>query len=303
MNKRELLRKITTFHLTARDLAEDLLAGEFTSVFRGQGMEFDEVRHYEIGDDVRTIDWNVSARFGTPYVKLYREEREISLCIVLDCSASMHSGSSALSRYEQGVLAAALLAFSAERTGQRVGAVFFGKDITRIFSPRKGRAHIMAVLSAALDERPEERGSGLGKALAGTARLLQNRRFRRNSPRSLVVVISDFMCLNWEQELAALCADHDVIACRVGDPLENEMSDAGLVTFEDQETGYLLHAPTSFRSFRESWTEWHEERANLWQAICRRRGAVALPLSTADDAAPVLARFFRNQAGFSRRRR
>jgi uncharacterized protein (DUF58 family) len=295
MNKRELLRKITTFHLTARDLAEDLLAGEFTSVFRGQGMEFDEVRHYEAGDDIRTIDWNVSARFGTPYVKLYREEREISLCIVLDCSASMHSGSGALSRYEQGVLAAALLAFSADRTGQRVGAVFFAADITRIFNPRKGRAHIMAMLSAALDEGPGEAGSGLGTALAGTARLLQTRRFRRNSPRSLVVVISDFMCLSWEQELAALCADHDVIACRVSDPLDLEMNSAGLITLEDNETGFSLHAPTASRAFRDSWAEWHEERANLWQAICRRRGAIALPLSTTDDAAPVLARFFRRR--------
>ncbi|MDR2247745.1 MAG: DUF58 domain-containing protein, partial [Treponema sp.] len=105
MDKRDLLRKISTFPLVARDPAEDLLAGGFTSVFRGQGMEFDEVRRYEAGDDVRRIDWNVSARFGAPYVKLYREEREISLCLVLDCSASMHTGSRALNRYEQGVLA------------------------------------------------------------------------------------------------------------------------------------------------------------------------------------------------------
>jgi uncharacterized protein (DUF58 family) len=126
MDKRELLRKISAFHLIARDLAEELLAGEFTSVFRGQGMEFDGVRRYETGDDVRSIDRNVSARFGTPYIKLYREEREISLCVVLDCSASMHTGSQDLTRYEQGVLAAALLAFSAERTGQRVGALLFG---------------------------------------------------------------------------------------------------------------------------------------------------------------------------------
>jgi uncharacterized protein (DUF58 family) len=284
-------------------MAEDLLAGEFTSVFRGQGMEFDEVRRYEAGDDVRRIDWNVSARFGTPYVKLYREEREISLCLVLDCSASMHTGFQALSRYEQGVLAAALLAFSAERTGQRVGAVFFAEDITRVFRAGKGRQHIMAVLSAALDARPAGRGSGLGKALEGTARLLRARHFRRNSPRSLVAVISDFMCIGWEREMAALCADHDVIAVRLGDPADLEMGDAGLVSLEDNETGHKLYAATSFRSFREPWAAWHEERARLWQAVCRRWGAAALSLSTAEDAVPVLARFFRNQgAALSRRR-
>jgi uncharacterized protein (DUF58 family) len=303
MDKHDLLRKISTFPLIAADLAEDLLAGDFVSVFRGQGMEFDEVRRYEAGDDVRRIDWNVSARFGTPYVKLYREEREISLCLVLDCSASMHTGSGVLSRYEQGVLAAALLAFSAERTGQRVGALFFAEDITRVFRAGKGRAHIMAVLSAALDARPAGRGSGLGKALEGTARLLRARHFRRNSPRSLVAVISDFMCINWEREMAALCADHDVIAIRLSDPADLEIGDAGLVSLEDNETGHRLYAATAFRSFRESWAAWHRDRDKLWQAACRRWGAATLPLSTAEDAVPVLARFFRNQgAAFPRRR-
>jgi uncharacterized protein (DUF58 family) len=266
-------------------------------------MEFDEVRRYEAGDDVRRIDWNVSARFGAPYVKLYREEREISLCLVLDCSASMYTGSQALNRYEQGVLAAALLAFSAERTGQGVGALFFAEDITRVFRAGKGRAHIMAVLSAALDGRPGGRGSGLGKALEGTARLLRARHFGRKSPRSLVAVISDFMCLGWERELAALCAAHDVIAIRISDPLDFEIGDAGLVGLEDNETGCRLYAAASFRSFRESWAAWHEDRARVWQAVCRRWGAAALPLSTAEDAAPALARFFRNPGLGARGRR
>jgi uncharacterized protein (DUF58 family) len=266
-------------------------------------MEFDEARRYEAGDDVRRIDWNVSARFGTPYVKLFREEREISLCLVLDCSASMYTGSQALSRYEQGALAAALLAFSAERTGQRVGAVFFAEDILRVFRARKGRAHVMAMLNAALDKRPDGRGSGLGKALEGTARLLQTRHFRRNSPRSLVAVISDFMCLSWEREMAALCADHDVIAIRICDPADLEMIDAGLINIEDNETERGLYAASSSRSFKESWAAWHEDRASRWQAACRRLGAAALSLSTADDAAPGLARFFRNHGAARKRRR
>jgi uncharacterized protein (DUF58 family) len=266
-------------------------------------MEFDEARRYEAGDDVRRIDWNVSARFGTPYVKMFREEREISLCLVLDCSASMFTGSQALSRYEQGALAAALLAFSAERTGQRVGAVFFAKDILRVFRARKGKANVMAMLNAALDARTGGRGSGLGKALEGTARLLQSRHFRRNSPRSLVAVISDFMCLSWEREMAALCADHDVIAIRISDPADLDMVDAGLVDIEDNETDRRLYAASSSRSFKESWKAWHEDRASRWQTACRRLGAASLTLSTADDAAPVLARFFRNHGAARKRRR
>ena len=154
MDRHELLAKITTLPLAARGLAEDLLSGDFRSVFKGQGIEFDEVRRYETGDDIRSIDWNVSARFGTPYVKMYREEREMTVCLILDNSASMHGASGSLSRWEQGVIAAALIAFSAEQAGQRVSAVFFDREIRTIFPPRKGRPHTMAMISAAIEARP-----------------------------------------------------------------------------------------------------------------------------------------------------
>jgi uncharacterized protein (DUF58 family) len=292
MERHELLQKITAFPLASRDLAEDLLAGEFASVFRGRGVEFEEVRQYEAGDDIRSIDRNVSARFGKPFVKLYREERELTVVIVLDCSVSMRSGGGfpaggkeGLSRYEQGVLAAALIAFSAERAGQRVGAVFFDRDVTNVYKPRRGRPHVLAVISAALGAENPARGSGLGAALSGTGRLLKR--------RSLAVVISDFLCVNWEQELGGLCARHDVIAVRISDPLDREMPNLGLTAMEDGETGCRLYAPAFSPSFRAAWSEWHEDRARLWQAVCRRAGAARLELSTADDAAGVLARFFR----------
>jgi uncharacterized protein (DUF58 family) len=294
MERHELLRKIAAFHLVSRDMAEDLLAGEFASIFRGQGMEFDEVRQYEAGDDIRSIDRNVSARFGKPFVKLYREERELTVFIVLDCSASMRSGGisqdagkSVLTRYEQGVLAAALIAFSAERTGQRVGAMFFDRDITRVYSPRKGKAHVLTMISAALEAENPGRGSGLGAALSGTGRLLKR--------RSLVVVISDFLCVNWEQELGDLCVRHDVIAVRITDPLDREIPGIGLAALEDGETAYRFHALTSSSSFRAAWSEWHEDRSRLWQSICRRSGATRLELSTAADAPGILARFFRGE--------
>jgi uncharacterized protein (DUF58 family) len=294
MERHELLRKIASFHLASRDLAEDLLAGEFSSVFKGQGIEFDEVRQYEAGDDIRSIDRNVSARFGKPFVKLYREERELTVYIVLDCSASMHSGgilaeagNIALTKYEQATLAAALIAFSAERTGQRVGAVFFDRDISRVYRPRRGRSYVLAVISAALQAENPRRGSGLGAALSGTARLLKR--------RSLVAVISDFLCVNWEQELRDLCAKHDVIAVRITDPLDRELPGIGLAALEDRETAYRFHAPAFSSSFRAAWSEWHEDRGRLWQAICRRAGAARLELSTAADASGVLARFFRGE--------
>jgi uncharacterized protein (DUF58 family) len=297
VDRHELLRKIITLPIAASFLAEDLLAGDFRSVFRGQGIEFDEVRHYERGDDIRSIDWNASARFGMPFVKMYREERELTVLIVLDTSASMFSGGRALkpeagglalpSRYEQGLLAAALIAFSAERTGQRLGALFFVREIDRVFPPRKGRRHTMAILSRALqfqDQRPSSRGSSLGAALAGAGRLLKR--------RSLVVLISDFFCRNWERELGDLARGHDVIALRIRDPLDGEMPDLGLIPMEDPETGVSFYAPTAFPAFRTAWAQWHEEREKLWARLCRRAGAAGLEISTAGDVSQSLFRFF-----------
>jgi uncharacterized protein (DUF58 family) len=282
LDRYELLRKITTFPLAARGLAEDLLSGDFRSVFKGQGIEFDEVRHYERGDDVRSIDWNVSARFGTPYVKMYREERELTVCLVLDESASMFTAD--MRRRDQAILAAALVAFSAERAGQRIGAVCFDREITRVFSPRKGRSHIMSIISGLLSVTEGGKGSGLGTALEGTGRLLKR--------RSLVVILSDFLCVNWEQELGYLCARHDVIAIGITDPLDKEIPNLGLLTMEDSETGVTLHAPTGFSSFRSAWAEWHSDRTKLWKALCHRCGASYVELSTAEDAPTVLTRFF-----------
>jgi uncharacterized protein (DUF58 family) len=215
---------------------------------------------------------------------MYREERDLTVFLVLDTSASMKSSAAPLTPFEQGVLAAALLAFAAERAGQRVGAVFFDREITRVVPPRKGRSLVRTILTGALRDGEGGRGSCLGAALLGAGRLLKR--------RSLVAVISDFLAVNWEEELGALCRKHDVIAIRIGSPPDEEMPSLGLVTLEDPETGLVLHGPTGFASFRSAWAEWHRERALFWRNLCRRSGAAFLDLSTADDAPAALIRFF-----------
>jgi uncharacterized protein (DUF58 family) len=294
LDRRELLRRIATFPLLARGLAEDLLSGDFRSVFKGQGIEFDEVRRYEPGDDARSIDWNVSARFGAAYSKLYREERELTVFLVVDASASMFAAAAAdgdspgaalrMRRWDQAILAAALVAFSAERAGQRIGAVSFDREIRRVFRPRKGRSHAMSVISALLSIGEGGRGSGLALALEGTGRLLKR--------RSLVVILSDFFSIGWEQELGHLCSRHDVIVIGLTDPLDRDMPNLGLIAMGDPETAAALHAPTGFPSFRSAWADWHNDRITLWKALCRRCGAAYLELSTAEDAPTALTRFF-----------
>lgn len=284
MDRRELLSRITSFPLVSERLAEELLSGDFRSVFKGQGIEFDEVRHYERGDDVRSIDWNVSARFGTPYVKQFREEHELTVALVLDASASMHTGSGSFSRYDQALLSAALCAFSAERAGQKIAALYFDSGIRKIYPARKGRSHILALLLEGLDADVQAGGSALGKALAGTGRLLKR--------RSLILVFSDFLCMDWEWELARLSRDHDVIAVRISDPLDTEMPDLGLLQVRDPETGIELQAPSGFRSFRKAWEQRNNERTDAFMTFCKRHGTAYLEISTQDDPAAEFSRFF-----------
>jgi uncharacterized protein (DUF58 family) len=301
METSELLRIITTLPVISDGLAEEMLAGNFNSIFKGQGMEFDEVRHYEAGDDIRSIDWNASARFGTPFVKMFREERELTILILIDISPSMHRGYQAesLSPYEQAIICAALIAFSAEHTGQQAGAFFFDRDIEKVFPPRKGRRHIMSLVTAALQyqnnvpPRRDNRGSDIASALKGAQRLLKK--------RSLVVLLSDFFSINWEQELGSLCKKHDLIALRICDP--PELPYPGLITLEDPETGVRIEAPAGLESFKESWLQWRQERYAQWETQCRRSGASFLELSTEDDAPALLLKFFGSGRSRYRRRK
>jgi uncharacterized protein (DUF58 family) len=289
LERSELLRRIKTFPLVASALTEDLLSGGFRSVFRGNGIEFEEVRCYEQGDDVRFIDRNVSARFGKPYVKLYREERELTVFIALDCSASMFAGcKSDVNRFEQALLAAALIGFSAERAGQRFGAAVFDNEIRHLFKPGRGRAHLMAVVSSALGAVPRAYGSTLSSAIRCAGSLLKR--------RSLVILISDFRCPDWDVEISALTGKHDFIAVKIGDPFDYELPKLGLITMEDPESGRTVQAPAAFPSFRREWREWNEERHAAWDSACRRLGISRLELSTSDDAASVLKTFFQGRS-------
>jgi len=303
MDTHELLGRISRLPIVADGLAEDMLSGNFRSVFKGQGLEFDEARHYQWGDDAKAIDWNASARLGVPFIKMFKEERELSILLLLDTSASMRSptiihgkNTQTLNPYEQALVSAALIAFSAERSGQRVGAFLFDREIDRVFPPRKGRRNVLAIISGALQfHKPgsgkivqQKSGNGnssnLYNAITGAQRLLKR--------RSMVVLISDFFSTGWEQELGNLGRKHDVIAIRVVNPHDDDLPDLGLIAIEDPETGLQLPAPTGSAVFRDSWSAWHREKTEQWRNFCIRSGIAHIEIPVNTDAVSELKIFF-----------
>lgn len=239
----EVLKAVKGIELRTRSLVNTLFTGEYRSVFRGQGIEFAEVREYQDGDDFRSIDWNVSARMGHPFVKSYAEERELTVLLVVDQSGSLHFGRP-LSKAAMAVEVGAVLALAAARHNDRVGALLFADRVEHVVRPTKGRAHALRVIRDLVAFTPRGRGTNLAEALRYASKLLRH--------RAIVVVLSDFRAEGWEEPLAQLTGRHDVVAITIDDPRELELPDAGWLDLEDAETGRrqlvdTSHPPTRHR--------------------------------------------------------
>jgi uncharacterized protein (DUF58 family) len=237
----EVLRQVKGIELRTRSLVNTLFTGEYRSVFRGQGIEFAEVREYQHGDDFRSIDWNVSARMGHPFVKSYAEERELTLLLVVDQSGSLHFGSP-LSKAGLAVEVGAVLALAAARHNDRVGALLFADKVEYVIRPAKGRGHALRVIRDLVAFAPRGRGTNLGEALRYGSKLLRH--------RAIIVVLSDFRAEGWEEPLAQVAARHDVVAITIDDSRELELPDAGWLDLEDAENGRRLLLDTSHPATR-----------------------------------------------------
>lgn len=224
----EVLRQVKQIDLRTRRLVGSLFSGEYRSVFRGQGIEFAEVREYQYGDDFRVIDWNVSARMGHPYIKTFEEERELTLLLVVDRSGSVEFGEP-VSKAARAVEVAAVLALAAARHNDRVGALLFAEGVEHLVPPAKGRRHALRVIRDLLAFEPAGKGTNLALALTYAAKLLRH--------RSILVVLSDFRALDWEEQLRKLALTHEVVAITVEDPRERELPQAGWIELEDAESG------------------------------------------------------------------
>mgnify|MGYP000139884007 FL=1 len=281
MLDRETIAKVRRIRLRTRVILESGIVGAYSAVFKGRGMEFAEVREYQPGDDVRTIDWNVTARMGQAYVKRYVEERDLTLLLLVDLSGSQRFGSGYLLKRDLAAELAAVLAFSAVANHDRVGAVLFTDRVERHIAPARGTDHALRIVHDLLALQPEGRGTDL----AGAARFA----FRVMKRRGIVAVISDFQDGDLQRSLGLLRRRHDVVALHLWDPREVEMPDAGMVTFADPETGEVRVVDTS-----DPWVRARLATVSLetTREALRRAGVGVLSLSTAESYERALSAFF-----------
>ncbi len=290
----EILRQVKLLELRTRGLVNSLFTGEYRSVFKGQGMEFSEVHEYQPGDEVRSIDWNVTARMRKPYVKRYIEERELTVMLAVDLSGSERFGTRMRFKSELASELAAVLAMSAIRNNDRVGAVLFTDRIEHVVPPRKGRRHALRLIRDLLVFEPEGRGTELGAALEYTGKML--------SHKAIIFVVSDFQAENLEQPLKLLAQRHDVVAVTVDDPSEQVLPDIGLARFVDPETGETLNVDTSDPDVRARFTEAVTAELDARRRLLRRLAIDEIPVRTDAGVVDPLIKFFRTRETRGRRR-
>jgi uncharacterized protein (DUF58 family) len=294
MLPREVLRQIRRLQLKARRAVEDLLGGEYHSVFKGAGIAFEEVRAYQPGDDVRAIDWNVTARMGHPFIKRFIEERELTVLLAVDCSGSHLFGTQAQQKREVAAELAAVLAFSAVSNNDRVGLVQFTDRVERFVPPRKGARHVLRLIRDVLFHQPRRAGTSLREGLD-----FLNRVQRR---RAIVFFFSDFLDEGYELSFKRTARRHDLVAVRVTDPHEEELPAVGLLRVEDAETGERLLVDTSSRRVREAYRDAAARRREAVRQLARSSATDLIEVSTEGDHLDALIRFFRLRERRQRRR-
>lgn len=281
----EILKKIRRIDIRTSHMVNDVLGGQYESVFKGQGMEFEEVREYQPGDEVRSIDWNVTARMGRPFLKKYVEERELTVMLLLDVSASSTFGSIKQRKGELSAELCAVLAFSAIKNNDKVGLIVFTDRIEKYVPPQKGRRHVLRVISEALSFEPEGRGTNIAVALEYLNRVTIR--------RTVTFLISDFMATDYERSLQIANRRHDIIALTITDPRELELPNVGILELEDAETGEKIRVDTKVRRVREAYQRLAVDKAQQKSRILRSANVDTIDVFTDKPYIEPLLKFFR----------
>lgn len=288
MESSELLKKVRHIEIKARGLSRNIFAGQYHSAFKGRGMAFSEVREYQYGDDLRDIDWNVTARYNRPFVKVFEEERELTVMLLIDVSKSLTFGSSKIVKRDMVAEIAATLAFSAIQNNDKIGVLFFSDEIEKFIPPKKGRKHILFIIREILGFEPQKEATDIGLALKYLTGGIKK--------RCTAFLISDFIdSQNYKQSLRIANSKHDVMAIQVYDRLSTQLPSVGLMKVSDPETHTDTWIDTFSRRVRQEYAQWWQTRQSDMQQSFKQSRVDSVSVSTDDDFARALIQLFQNR--------
>lgn len=284
---KELLKKVRRIEIKTRRLSDHIFSGEYHSSFKGRGMSFSEVRKYEYGDDVRAIDWNVTAKLNEPYIKVFEEERELTFILMIDVSASEFFGSIRQSKKDLITELSAVLAFSAIQNNDKVGAIFFSNQIEKFIPPKKGKKHILRIIRELLEFKPQQKETDISEALKYLSNV--------SKKKAIVFVLSDFIAENYHDVLKIASRKHDLTGIRIYDKREEELPNLGLIKMQDSETGKMIWVNSMSKKVRAKYRIKQLEKANYFQNAFRKTGAGSLSIRTDEDYVKSLLGYFKRR--------
>ncbi|NJC27547.1 DUF58 domain-containing protein [Neolewinella antarctica] len=287
METSELLKRVRRIEIKTKGLSKQIFAGEYQSAFKGRGMSFSEVRSYQYGDDVRNIDWNVTARSGEPYIKVFEEERELTVMLLVDISKSSFFGTTKQMKNDLITEICAVMAFSATKNNDKVGLLLFSDRVEKYLPPKKGRGHILRIIRELIETRPTGTGTDIGKALTYFTNMVKK--------RSICFLVSDFLAEDYERPLRIASRRHDVIGLHLYDPREKELPDVGLIHARDAESGQMQWVDTGSSKVRRNYQAWYDRHQEYFKQAFQKSGADSLSLETTEDYVKGLLRFFKSR--------
>ncbi|MDO6759932.1 DUF58 domain-containing protein [Tamlana sp. 2_MG-2023] len=287
MDTKELLKKVRKIEIKTRRLSDHIFGGEYHSTFKGRGMTFSEVRQYQFGDDVRNIDWNVTARYSEPYVKVFEEERELTMMLMVDVSGSELFGTSDQFKNEVVTEIAATLAFSATQNNDKIGLILFSDKIELYIPPKKGRSHVLRIIRELIEFEPESKKTNYAEAL----KFLQN----VMKKKAIVFVLSDFIADDYHQTMKIVSGKHDVTGIRIYDKREEDIPNLGMVQMEDEETGELMLVNTSSKTVRRNYAKFYQEKVNYYKESFNKAGAGTIDCRVDESYVKKLLGYFKRR--------
>jgi len=287
MSTSALLKKVRKIEIKTKGLSNHIFAGEYHTAFKGRGMAFSEVREYQPGDDIRSIDWNVTARYNAPFVKVFEEEREMTVMLLIDVSASGNFGTKEQFKRELATEVAAILAFSAIKNNDKVGVIFFTNNIEQFIPPKKGKSHILRIIREVLAFQPIGKGTDIAGALEYFNSVIKK--------RSVCFILSDFMSKEFDKPLKIASRKHDLVALRIHDKREGELPNVGLVPMQDAETEETIFVDTSSKNIRDLFMKNRDSKITALKKLLPASGVDLIDITTGTDYVRPLINFFKNR--------